>query len=44
MRRSCGVRRSSPKFGLTSDWMNATFAEKEPVEAGLFDLNRYGNY
>lgn len=42
--QSYGVRRSSAKFRATSDWMNASFARGEPVAAGLFDLNRYGNY
>jgi len=39
-----GVRRSSPRFWALSDWMNDHFAGTEPVEAGLFDLERYGNY
>ncbi len=39
-----GVRRSSPKFWTTSDWVNEGYARTDPGEAGLFDLNRYGNY
>ncbi len=39
-----GVRRSSPRFWATSDWMHAAFARADPLEAGIFDLNRYGDY
>lgn len=36
-----GVRRSSPRFWATSDWFQADFAGRQPVLAGLLDLNRY---
>lgn len=39
-----GVRRSSPRFWETADWHNAKVARSEPVNAGLFDLNRYDDY
>ena len=39
-----GVRRSSPRFWATADWVNAGFSRPDPGEAGIYDLNRYGNY
>ena len=39
-----GARRSSPRFWETADWHNAEAASREPVEAGLLDLNRYEDY
>lgn len=36
-----GVRRSSPRFWATADWLQADFAKRQPVLAGLLDLNRY---
>jgi hypothetical protein len=39
-----GVRRSSPRFWALSDWIAERFAKTRPIEAGLFDLERYGNY
>jgi hypothetical protein len=38
-----GVRRSSARFWQTVDWFNADHRRRNPVEAGLFDLNRYEN-
>jgi hypothetical protein len=38
-----GVRRSNPGFWAVSDWFNARHRRDQPVEAGLFDLNRYDN-
>jgi len=39
-----GVRRSSPQFWTLADWMHADYQRRAPTEAGLFDLNRYGNF
>jgi len=38
-----GVRRTSPAFWSTMDWMTADFAKRQPTAAGLFDLGRYEN-
>jgi hypothetical protein len=38
-----GVRRTAPWFWKLSDDMHAHYFRTQPVEAGLFDLNRYQN-
>lgn len=38
-----GVRRSAPWFWSLSDKLRARYAQERPLEAGLFDLNRYEN-
>jgi hypothetical protein len=38
-----GVRRTSPRFWQTFDWIQDDFRRRHPTEAGLFDLNRYQN-
>lgn len=38
-----GVRRTAPWFWKLSDDMHAHYFAIQPVEAGLFDLNRYEN-
>ena len=38
-----GVRRTNPDFWAVSDWFQDYFAEQQPVNSGLFDLNRYHN-
>jgi hypothetical protein len=38
-----GVRRSSARFWPTFDWFNADLERRDPVEAGILDLNRYQN-
>jgi hypothetical protein len=38
-----GIRRTSPRFWQTADWLNADFARSDPVQAGIYDLNRYDN-
>jgi hypothetical protein len=35
------IRRSNPKFWETYDWFQDDFNTKNPIEAGLYDLNRY---
>ncbi len=36
-----GVNRAEPRFWETYDWFQARFDGDDPVEAGLYDLNRY---
>ncbi|WP_170476054.1 fatty acid cis/trans isomerase [Ruegeria arenilitoris] len=36
-----GVRRTSPDFWETSDFLNTFFLDQSPIEAGILDLNRY---
>jgi len=38
-----GVRRNAPWFWKLSDKFHARYKQHQPVEAGLFDLNRYEN-
>ncbi|MEO8602498.1 MAG: fatty acid cis/trans isomerase [bacterium] len=38
-----GVRRTSPNFWATSDWLQANFKRREPTAAGVLDLDRYDN-
>lgn len=36
-----GVKRSDPKFWPLFDWFNEDFKKQDPIESGVFDLNRY---
>ncbi|MCI5158343.1 MAG: peptidylprolyl isomerase [Candidatus Electrothrix sp. AUS1_2] len=36
-----GINRADPEFWQAYDWFQQRFFEEQPVEAGLFDLNRY---
>ncbi|MBW1688237.1 MAG: fatty acid cis/trans isomerase, partial [Deltaproteobacteria bacterium] len=38
-----GVRRSSARFWQSFDWFNEDLRRRDPVEAGILDLNRYEN-
>jgi hypothetical protein len=38
-----GIRRTNDSFWETADWFQDEYAEQEPVQSGLFDLNRYAN-
>jgi len=38
-----GVRRTNPAFWKLADWFQDELALKQPVKAGLLDLNRYQN-
>ena len=38
-----GIGRQDPRFWEVFDWFQKRFEEDRPVEAGLFDLNRYYN-
>lgn len=39
-----GIRRTNDNFWEHSDWFQKQYAELEPVESGILDLNRYGNH
>jgi hypothetical protein len=41
--RRYGVRRTSPEFWSTIDWIQAEQRRQSPAEAGILDLNRYSN-
>ena len=36
-----GINRADDRFWETYDWFQQRFNEDEPIESGLFDLNRY---
>jgi hypothetical protein len=36
-----GINRADPKFWEQYDWFQKRFNEDQPVQSGLFDLNRY---
>ena len=38
-----GVRRTNTAFWSVADWFQAHYARESPLQAGLFDLNRYRN-
>ena len=38
-----GVRRTSPAVWTTVDWIHDDFRRRQPIEFGLFDLDRFGN-
>jgi hypothetical protein len=38
-----GYRRTNPGFWAESDWFQAAYRRAEPVDSGIFDLNRYRN-
>jgi hypothetical protein len=38
-----GVRRSSPRFWASFDWVREELRRTQPTEAGVLDLNRYEN-
>jgi len=38
-----GVRRTDSRFWAASDWFNKRYAREQPIQSGLFDLNRYEN-
>ncbi len=38
-----GVRRTASNFWKQADWFNAQYAKQDPLEYGIFDLNRYSN-
>jgi len=38
-----GVRRTDQEFWSQADWFQDRYAEDQPLQAGLFDLNRYRN-
>jgi hypothetical protein len=38
-----GVRRSDPGFWQTSDWLREDLKKRDPIGAGIYDLDRYLN-
>jgi hypothetical protein len=38
-----GIRRTDARFWATSDWLREDLIRAHPVEAGIYDLGRYGN-
>lgn len=36
-----GINRSHPQFWEEFDWFQSHFIQQEPIESGLYDLNRY---
>ena len=38
-----GIRRSNSGFWETADWFQDEYLREKPIQAGLFDLNRYQN-
>ncbi|CAG0945384.1 hypothetical protein GPROT2_03184 [Gammaproteobacteria bacterium] len=38
-----GLRRTNPGFWAQADWFQAAYRRLQPLEAGIFDLNRYEN-
>jgi len=38
-----GVRRTSSNFWKEADWFNEQYAKQDPIEYGVFDLNRNNN-
>jgi hypothetical protein len=38
-----GIRRTDPRFWRTADWLRADLERRDPLEAGVYDLNRYEN-
>ncbi len=38
-----GVRRTDVRFWETSDWLRDDLKRTQPIEAGIYDLGRYGN-
>jgi len=36
-----GIRRSDPRFWSTYDWFQRQFDRADPLQSGLYDLNRY---
>jgi hypothetical protein len=38
-----GVRRTDPRFWEMADWLREDLRKRSPVEAGVYDLGRYGN-
>jgi hypothetical protein len=38
-----GVRRTDPRFWETSDWLRDDLRKRDPIRAGIYDLDRYLN-
>jgi len=38
-----GISRTNEELWKHSDWFHSTAAQADPIESGIFDLNRYRN-
>jgi hypothetical protein len=38
-----GIRRTDPRFWEMADWLREDLRKRSPMEAGVYDLGRYGN-
>lgn len=38
-----GIRRTDPRFWATSDWLREDLRRRKPIEAGIYDLDRFEN-
>ncbi len=38
-----GIRRTNQEFWAMSDWFHAAAKKQDPIESGIYDLNRYRN-
>ncbi len=39
-----GVRRTDRRFWATSDWLREDLRRAQPIQAGIYDIGRYGNF
>jgi hypothetical protein len=39
-----GVRRTDRRFWATSDWLREDLRRAQPIQAGIYDFGRYGNF
>ncbi|MEX2208006.1 MAG: fatty acid cis/trans isomerase [Myxococcota bacterium] len=39
-----GVRRTDADFWATSDWLREDLRRSDPIEAGIYDFGRFGNF
>ena len=39
-----GIRRTDARFWATSDWLRDDLRRAQPIEAGIYDFGRYGNF
>ncbi len=39
-----GIRRTDARFWATSDWLREDLRRAQPIQAGIYDFGRYGNF
>jgi hypothetical protein len=39
-----GVRRTDAEFWATSDWLRENLRRSDPIQAGIYDFGRFGNF